>query len=290
MLTINPTFTPNFNTNFGANAAAAQASWIAAAAVFTTSFTDNININIIVDAVSDPQVFGESMSAGFFPISYADLLTRLTADATTPNDNIAIGPGGSVPAIDPTNGNGSFFLTRAQAKALGVIPDDMSNDGTTTFGTTNPFTFSGPITPGTFDFQGIAAHEISEVLGRQGFKGSPADTFSLLDLFSFTAPGVRDMVGGPNNNFSIDNGTTLLKQFNDPTANGLDSRDWASGTAGSPPDSFNQFSAPDVVNPVSDVDLQLLDVIGYDLAPVPGAAVPAPVFRGVRSVVRPWKK
>jgi len=136
----------------------------------------------------------------------------------------------------------------------------------------------------------VAAHEISEVLGRIGFKGSPASTFSLLDLFSYTAAGQRDMVGGPNNNFSIDNGTTLLKLFNDPTINGFDSRDWASGTPGTPPDAFNQFSASDVVNPVSAVDLQLLDVIGYDLVPVPAAAVPAPVFHVVRSVVRPWKK
>ena len=159
----------------------------------------------------------------------------------------------------------------------------------TTFGVTTPFTFSGPILPNTYDFPGIAAHEISEVLGRIGFKGTPANNFSLLDLFSYTAAGARDMVGGPNNNFSIDNGTTLLKLFNDPTTNMLDSRDWASGTAGTPPDSFNQFSAPNLVNPVTAVDLQLLDVIGYDLVSAQATASPAPVFHVVRHVVRPWK-
>ncbi|MBV9126348.1 MAG: NF038122 family metalloprotease, partial [Planctomycetes bacterium] len=188
-------------------------------------------------------------------------------------------------ANDPTSGNGTFYLTRSQAKALGVIADDLSNDGMTTFGVTNPFTFSGPIAPETYDFQGIAAHEISEILGRLGLKGSPANSFTLLDLFSYTAAGQRDLVGGPGNNFSIDNGTTLLKLFNDPTTNHLDSRDWAPGTN----DAFNQFSDPSVVNPVSAVDLQLLDVIGYDLVPVPSAAVPAPVFHVVRSVVRPRK-
>lgn len=174
-----------------------------------------------------------------------------------------------------------------------MILDDLSNDGITIFGVTNPFTFSGPIAAGTADFQGIAAHEISEVLGRVGFKGSLNSTpnsFSLLDLFSYTAANQRDMLGGSNNNFSMDNGTTLLKQFNDPTSNQLDSRDWASDTAGTPPDAFNQFSAPDVVNPVSAVDLQLMDVIGYDLVPVPAAAVFAPVFHVVRNVVRPRKK
>jgi hypothetical protein len=293
---ITPTFTSNFNVNFGANAPAAQAAWIAAAAVFTSNFTDNIHINIIVDAVTDPQAFGSSESAQVFPLTYANLRTLLVADATTANDNIALGPGGSLPVADPTNGAGTFFVTRAQAKALRVIADDQANDGTTTFGSANPFTFSGPIAPETFDFQGVAAHEISEVLGRIGFKNTPANSFSLLDLFSFTGPGKRDLVGGPNNNFSIDNGTTLLKLFNDPTSpglgQGLDSRDWAVDPAtGEPgtPDSFNQISAPSVVNPVSAVDLQLLDVIGYDLVQLAAAATRARAFPVLRGIARARK-
>ena len=169
-----------------------------------------------------------------------------------------------------------------------MIPDDLSEDGRTTFGAGNPFTFSGAITPNTYDFIGIAAHEISEVMGRLGLSGgavgSTPNSFSLIDIFSYTAPGVRGLRGGPGNNFSIDNGATLLKLWNDPTANGLDSRDWAPGTN----DAFNQFSAPGVVNPVSAVDMQLLDVIGYDLG-VPAAAAPsAPVFR-VSGVVHPLR-
>jgi hypothetical protein len=83
----------------------------------------------------------------------------------------------------------------------------------------------------------------------------------LIDNFSYTARGTKGLRSGPGNNFSIDNGTSLLKLWNDPTANGLDSRDWAPGTN----DAFNQFSGPGVVNLVSVVDLQLMDVIGYDL-------------------------
>ena len=170
-------------------------------------------------------------------------------------------------AADPTNGAGTWWLTRSQAKALGYIPDDMSDDGGTTFGTANPFTFSGAIAAGTFDFQGIVAHEISEVMGRIGLSGgtvgSTANSFSLIDNFSYTGPGTKGLVGGPGNHFSIDNGTTLLKLWNDPTANMLDSRDWAPGTN----DAFNQFSARSVANPVSAVDWQLMDVIGYDTTP-----------------------
>jgi len=263
-LIITPTFTANFDTNFGANAAAAKATWAAAAQVFTSHFSDNININITVDAVAGTNVFGRS-NAPLLSISYSELLTLVSTSAKTLNDQISIGSGGSMGAADPTNGTGTWWLTRSQAKALGYIPDDMTEDGVTTFGAGNPFTFSGGITAGTYDFRGIAAHEISEVMGRLGLSGGKVDgtdnSFSLIDNFSYTGPGTRGLRGGPGNNFSIDNGTTLLKLWNDPTVNDLDSRDWAPGTD----DAFNQFSNSGVVNGVSAVDLQLMDVIGYTL-------------------------
>jgi hypothetical protein len=262
-LIITPTFTTNFNTNFGANASAAQEAWKAAAEVFTTHFSDDININITVDALPGTSVFGESFPA-LVSISYADLLTRVTADATTQSDHVAVGSGGSMTAFDPTNGTGAWFLTRAQAKALGHIPNDTVDDGGTTFGTGNAFTFTGPITAGTYDFQGVAAHEISEVMGRIGLSRGGANptskSVSLIDNFSYTGPGTKSLRGGAGNFFSIDNGITLLKLWNDQPANMLDSRDWA----GDSDDAFNQFSGSDVVNPVSAVDLQLMDVIGYD--------------------------
>jgi hypothetical protein len=291
MLVITPTFTDNFNEFFGANAAAAQAAWRAAARIFTDNFTDNIHINITVDSVAGTNVFGES-DTSYISTPYANLRARMVADVTSVNDRITIGAGGSMTVADPTNGDGTWFVTRPQAKAIGLIPDDLSNDGTTTFGAGNPFTFSGAIAPGTFDFRGIAAHEISEVMGRSGLSGQslpgfPPNSFSLIDNFSYTGAGTKGLVGGPGNNFSIDNGTTLLKSWNDPTTNGLDSRDWAPGTD----DSFNQFSSPGVVNAVSAVDLQLMDVIGYDLVPVPSmaaVAAPAPVFHRA-GVARPRK-
>lgn len=273
MVVITPTFTAGFDANFGANAAAAKAAWRAAADVFAANLIDNIHVNITVDAVPGTGVFGQSFMP-LFSISYADLLARVTARAATQDDSIAIGPGGSMTATDPTNGTGTWWLTRSQAKALGQIPDDMAEDGTTRFGAGNPFTFSGPITPNTYDFQGIAAHEISEVMGRLGISGGTIGTtqnsFSLIDNFSYTGPRTRGLRGGPGNFFSIDNGTTLLKLWNDPSVNGLDSRDWAPGTD----DAFNQFSNPSVVNPVSAVDLKLMDMLGYNLAgPSVGAGV-----------------
>jgi hypothetical protein len=226
-LIITPTFTDNFNTNFGSNAPAAQAAWIAAANVFSTNFTNNIHVNITVDAVAGTGVFG---SSNWFlqSTSYDNLRTLMVNGAKTANDAIAVGPGGSMVPTDPVSGTHTWWVTRAQAKAIGLLPSDLNNDGKTTFGAGNPFTFSGPITPGTYDFQGIAAHEISEVLGRDGISGGTisgnANSYSLFDNFSYKGPAVKGLGNDGGNNFSIDNGSTLVKLFNNAQSNGLDTR------------------------------------------------------------------
>ena len=263
-LIITPTFTAGFNTNFGVNAIAAQNAWIAAANVFQTNFTDNIHINIIVNAVAGTGVFGQS-NTFIATLPFATLRAAAIADATTADDATSVGAGGSIPAADPVAGTHQFWVTRSQAKALGLLADDLSNDGTTTFGAGNPFTFSGPIAPGTFDFQGIAAHEISEVMGRLGLMGTTAingtPAFDLADMFTFHTGGARNLACPSNDNwFSIDNGATLLKKKNDYCVNGLDTEDWAPGTN----DAFNQFSNSGVVNPVSVLDLRQMDVLGYN--------------------------
>jgi hypothetical protein len=278
-MTITPTFTAGFNTAFGVNAPAAQAAWIAAASVFTANFSDPININITVNGVAGTSVFGQSSTFlnGYY---YPTLQPYVVADAKTPDDNKAVGPGGSVTAADPSGGS-VWWVSRAEAKALGLIPSDNSNDGTTTFGAGNPFTFSGPILSGTYDFQGVAAHEISEVLGRLGISGGTIgnypNSYSLIDDFSYTGANTRGLGKGGGNYFSIDAGTTLLKLYNNALANNLDSRDWAPGSN----DSFNQFSNPNVANGVSDVDLRLMDVLGYDRILVPEPTTATLIFAGL---------
>jgi len=271
-LVFTPTFTSTFNSNFGANAAAAQASWIAAANFFSANFTDNIHINITVDAVAGTSVFGQS-SSFLTSTTYAALRAKVVSDATTADDATAIGAGGSMTVADPTGGTGTWWVTTAQAKALKLSADSLTQDGTITFGAGNPFTFSGPIAPNTYDFQDVAAHEISEVMGRLGLSGgtvgTTANSFSLIDNFSYTAANTKGLGNGAGNFFSVNNGTTLIKLWNNAASNGLDSRDWAPGTN----DAFNQFSGISVVNGVSATDLRLLDAIGYDFAnPVPEPA------------------
>ena len=203
-----------------------------AASIFTSNFSDNIHVNITVDAVAGTGVFGES-NTSLISTSYANLRAKVVADAKTADDFTSIGAGGSVTVADPASGTHTWWVTRAEAKAIGLIGDDLSKDGTTTFGAGNPFSFTEPPAPGTYDFRGIAAHEMTEVMGRLGISGgtigSGANSYGLIDDFAYTGPGAKSLNKSDNSgvgqNFSIDNGTTLLKVWNNSVQNGLDTRD-----------------------------------------------------------------
>jgi hypothetical protein len=259
---ITPTFTQAFINNFGANAGAAQNAWNAAAATIASNFSDNIHINITVDAQPGNAIFGFSDFI-FGSVPYNTLHTAVVNDALTADDAVATGVGGSIPAVSPVGG-ATWLVARPQAKALGLLADDLNQDGITTFGAGNNFSFSGTPTGGAFDFQGIALHEITEVMGRFGASGA-GNQFTLIDEFSYLDVATRQLLGGPAS-FSIDNGTTLLKSFNNSALNGFDTRDWAPSAQGGDgsPDAFNQFSSPNVINGLSAVDLRVMDVIGYD--------------------------
>ena len=126
---------------------------------------------------------------------------------------------------------------------------------------------------GQFDFQGVAMHEIAQIMGKIAgvgdfsIAGRPA--YPLFDLFRYTGPSARGLSSGSGIQFSIDAGGALLKAFN-PGSNGGDAGDWASASN----DSFNAFSSSGVVNPMTAVDLRVIDVIGYNR--VATAAVPEP--------------
>ena len=275
-----PTFTANFNTNFGSNAVAAQNAWIAAAATFSSIFNDNIKINITVDGVAGTGTLGAS-NTFINSISYPSLYNAVLGDATSADDATATGAGGSLggsgtlnSATDPLapTPTHNWWVTTAQEKALGLIAGNTAgSDGTTTFGAGFAYTFSGAIVGGTYDFQGVALHEISEIMGRIGLSGglvNSAPGYTLLDAYSFSGAGVRNLGPGANANFSLSDGTLMLMAFNNKTSLGGDSRDWASGTN----DAFNAFSSSGVANGLTAVDIRLMDALGYNLT----SATPEP--------------
>ena len=237
---------------------------------FTTNYTDPINVNIFVTAVPGTGTLGMSSTFIFSIPDYATLRNAMVADSTTPDDATALGVGGSVPMADPIGGSHLYVMTRAQVKALGLAPDDLSRDGTYTFGGGFTYTYdpANRAVPGAFDFIGVTMHEFSEIMARIGLMGQNIfgqPDYMQFDLFHFTGAGVRGLNNGPGRSFSINNGTNLLKAFNNAAMFGGDLQDWASGTN----DTFNAFSSPGVQNDLTAVDLRVMDVIGYNRVGTP---------------------
>ena len=237
-----------------------------AALQFTNNYTDPINVNIHVTAVPGTSTLGMS-NTFLVSATYAALRGAAVADSTTADDATALGAGGALPAADPIGASHLYLVSTAQAKALGLAPDDLSNDGTFTFGGGFSYTYDplNRAVAGKIDFIGVAMHEFSEIMGRIGLMGqnlSGQPDYMMFDLFHYTGAGVRGLNDGPGRFFSIDNGTTLLKAFNDASASpGTDLQDWASDAN----DSFNAVGSDSVENELTAVDLRVMDVIGYDL-------------------------
>src|SRR5262249_11361325 len=131
-----------------------------------------------------------------------------------------------------------FFISSTEAKSFGLIsPTSTGIDGYVGFGTLAgtgySWNFSSSATTGQgsgtgllqFDFQGVAQHEIAEVMGRISMEGhttfNGVATYTPLDLFNFDSAGHLVLSGGSNASsqvssyFSTDNGATHLANFND---------------------------------------------------------------------------
>jgi hypothetical protein len=89
--------------------------------------------------------------------------------------------------------------------------------------------------------------------------GTGTNQYVAYDLFHYTGAGARGLNNGPGRSFSFNNGTSLLIAFNDG-GNGGDGQDWAGPAA----DPFNAFGPPNEQDDLTPVDLQVMDVLGYD--------------------------
>jgi len=272
-LVINLTYDSSFATQFGSNTGAAQSAIGYAAQQFEDLYSDPIHVNITIAGVAGTGTLGES-DTFLDSFSYTSIRNALIVDARSSDDLTAVGPGGSVVPIDPVTGTHSWWTSTAQAKALGLMPDGLSMDGTITFGAGFSYTFdpANRTAGGKIDFIGVVEHEMSEIMGRIGLSGATVsqsmNAYALLDNFAYTGPGAKGLGFVANDFFSINNGNSLLKQFNSTA--GADSRDWAGGS----PDSFNAFVTVGAEEDITPVDVREMDVLGYDLAvPEPGTVL-----------------
>ena len=266
-LTIVPTFGAGVSL-------AAQTAFLYAAAEFQAAFTDAVTLNFTV-AAGTTGLGGSSTPLMFVsPATYAQVRTALIADQTahpSANGATSIGAGGTINStIDPTGGMVMLYTT-AQAKALGALAaNNAASDGTFTYNSTLTYTFD-PLNRGTggYDFIGVAEHEISEMMGRITLNGanlSGSPNAVPYDLFNLSGAGVHTTATGAGRYFSINNGTTNLRGYNNALVNGGDAQDFDGVVATDP---FNASTGPNQAHFLTAVDYATLDVIGWDLAPVP---------------------
>jgi hypothetical protein len=246
-----------------ADAPAAFKSVVASVVQFYESeFTNPITLNINVGwGEVDGQSLGASdlgESESFIEaFSYSQIRNALIANATSATQQAA---DGTLPASAPANG--TYYLTLADATALGLISGSTTLDGYVGFDSSATWTYnnSSGVPAGNYDLYGVVAHELSEVMGRISMLNS-SSSYSDLDLFRYSSPGVRTFVGTQTGYFSANGGTTNLNYFNS-NPNG-DFGDWAT-SAGN--DSYDAFSNSGVVNPVTQADLTVMNVLGYNPA------------------------
>jgi hypothetical protein len=262
-LTINTTFDSSVKAQ--ANAATIESAFDQAAAAFQSVLFNPVTVNLKVSwgningQALPSNALGTSSTSLYGYFSYAQMVSWLRASTATAADQQAYG---TLPASAPA-GESRYVLTAAQAKALGLVAaTGTSTDGSIGFGVNSyDFNPSDGITYGTYDFTGVAEHEISEVLGRiSGLTSTTPSYATALDLFRFSSTGVRTFSYNGNGYFSIDNGTTDLANFNDSTYGG-DRGDWYSTNLTT--DMADAFTYPSTHNLFSTVDQTALDVLGW---------------------------
>jgi hypothetical protein len=261
-----------------ADAAAASAAFDYAAGQIMALYSDPVQINIILAATTDPTVLGQSNAPLVGTFTYDQIRTLLINDNTAHPSPDGTTSTAALPAVNPYACT-TFLVSRGLAKALGNIPSDATNDGTFTFGTTHAYTYepANRAVPGRFDFIGVALHEITEIMGRVARLNQTGNCNRPYDVFRFLGAGTQSLIFTDSNvYFSVDGGTTNLKNFN-ANGNGGDLGDWASGSN----DAFNAFSDSGVENDLTPVDVRVMDVIGWDLTHPPFFMGERPLSNGV---------
>lgn len=256
-----------------ANWSAIEAAVVAGAQVYTHAFANHVTLNIDVGlgevggTAMGWGALGESESAGYI-VGYSTLTHALgAADSGLVTSGLMSAK--AVTADSALSGS-SFFLTSAEAKAVGLVGgQSTAADGYIGLtGNTSALYFpalGGAIKSTQYDAVGVAAHEISEVMGRIGLEGaalgSISHAYTALDLFRYSAPGVPDLTPTAGY-FSTNLGVTNLATYNNP-ANGGDAADLATQ---SPTNAYNAFGTPGVIDQVTATDLLQVAALGYKVA------------------------
>ena len=226
---------------------------------FTNAMTLNINVGYgeVGGSAMVQGALGESETS-FLQESYATVDAALKSHASSADQLAAVA---TLPATAPISGM-QFLVSTGEAKALGLAAaSGTAIDGSVGLASMYPMSYdpANRAASGTYDAIGTLEHEITEVMGRIGNLNNYGEGYTPLDLFRYSAPGVRDLTPSAGY-FSVD-GKTMLTQYNNP-ATGGDAADWTPSVVG---DSFGSGRAG-VAALVSTTDLREMNVLGYTRA------------------------
>lgn len=312
-----------FNFTFVAGTSPqAQQAFIDAGARWSSLFSDNVTLDMTVGQTALGSGILASTGSRRVSFSYSNFRNALGADVTSANDATAFGtlptgssfgmlinrtsdnPNGSgsaTPYLDTTGANNSTInITAANAKALGLASGSgtvgqctSTCDASIVFATAFTWDFNpnDGITPGAFDFVGIAAHEIGHALGFiSGVDvldiNSPpvngpftADQFTFvnsLDLFRYStasaAQGVIDFTASTTPKyFSLNGGATAIAGFSTGRnfGDGQQNSHWKDNLGLG---IMDPTAAPGEMLQISPIDTIGFDVTGWNLAPIPEPA------------------
>jgi hypothetical protein len=287
-LRIIPTFGPSITGD--PQSAKIQATINAALALYQANFSDPITVTITFQEVGG----GLGSSSTYYDTySYSSYLTALTSHATTADDITALAHLPNSP-FNPANGNQSVKLTLPLARALGyanVDPPAGQTDGTISLNTSIMNLGLTDNNLSKYSLYATVCHEIDEVLGfgsaLNGLNnGDPAPTGPIRpnDLFRYDSGGNRSLTTDVNaaSYFSLD-GTTQLARYNQYA--GGDYQDWYSHNVTHPSQVQDAFGTAGT-QPVPNVELRVLDVIGYvRVIPLPPSLS---LLRSGNTVVLSW--
>ena len=274
-LVINPTFDSSILND--PKSAAIQAAINQAIAILQSLFNDPITVSILF-RYSSTKPDGHPIPSGtlsvsdfvVYSISWDTYINALRADAKTANDataNASLPPNALSTNISVSGANGRAIGqdTPPAMFANGTVGDAGPYDGIVSLNSTVPFQFARPPSASNYDAQRSIEHEMDEILGL-GSRLPGGGDLQPQDLFSWSAPGTRNLTSSGSRYFSINSGNTNIVDFNqDPSG---DFGDWLSADCPQAnPYVQNAFGCMGQVSDVSATSPEgiSLDVIGYDL-------------------------
>jgi len=278
-LVINPTFDSSILND--PNSAAIQAAINRAIAIYQSLFSDPITISILF-RYSNTEPNGHPFPSGYlsvsdfviYSISWDTYINALRADAKTANDttaNASLPPNSLSTNISVSGANGRAIGqdTPPAMFANGTLGNGGPYDGIVSLNSSVPFQFTRPPSASNYDAQRSIEHEMDEILGL-GSRLPGGGDLQPQDLFSWSAPGTRNLTSSGSRYFSINSGNTNIVGFNqDP---GGDLGDWLSASCPQAnPYVQNAFGCMGQISDVTATSPEgvSLDVIGYDLVSAP---------------------